>query len=165
MSRPGSDNAPQIDTRPYQDGDWDGVCRVHDLARPDELRGSCDPRAFIPIAQDPEAEDLKRCAKHVACDGVRIVGFVGVSGDYLGWLYVDPEYYGRGIGRRLLRLVLPLLGPTAWTIVLDGNLGAIRLYESEGFAVARTYMGDNAGYPCRCHRLTLGGTMRAPGDP
>ncbi len=156
-TRSGKSN--RITLREYQDGDWEAICLVHDLARPDELQGSCDPRAFIPIALDPEVDDLRRCAKHVACHGARVAGFVGVSGDYLAWLYVDPEYYGRGIGRRLLRLVLPLLGPAAWTIVLDGNARALRLYESEGFAVARTYTGDNAGYPCTCHRLTLGGAM------
>lgn len=159
MPEANPDIANRIFLREYEEGDWESICRVHDLARPDELRGSCDARAFVPIATDPEAEDLKRCTKHVACDGSRVVGFVGVSGDYLAWLYVDPEYYGRGIGRRLLRLVLPSLGPTAWTIVLDGNLSAIRLYESEGFAVVRTYTGDNAGYPCTCHRMTLGGVI------
>lgn len=144
-----------ITIREYEERDWAVVCQIHDRARPDELRGSCDPRAFIPIEQDPEVEDLRRAHKHVACDGERVVGFVGVYGDYLAWLYVDPEYYGQGIGRRLLQLGVEEIGPEAWTIVLDNNKGAIHLYESEGFKEARRFESDNAGYPCTCLRLEL----------
>ena len=49
--------------RPYRDADWEAICRVHDRARPDELRGSCDPRAFVPLAEDPTAHDIHRCRK------------------------------------------------------------------------------------------------------
>lgn len=107
----------------------------------------------MPIEQDREVEDLKRCHKIVACDGDRVVGFAGTSNEYFAWLYVHPREYGRGIGRLLLRAALPLLGKSAWTIVLDGNVRARRLYESEGFRIARTWQGDNAGYPCTCLRM------------
>lgn len=144
-----------ITIREYADGDWDALCRVHDRARPDELAGSCDPRAFVPLAEDATADDLGRSRKWVARAGERVVGFVGADGEYLSWLYVDPEYYGRGIGRRLLRRALAAIGPGARTIVLAGNARARALYESEGFAAARTFESDNAGYPCTCVRLAL----------
>ena len=38
--------------RDYTPEDWADVCRVHDRSRPDELRGSFDPRAFIPLAEE-----------------------------------------------------------------------------------------------------------------
>jgi ribosomal protein S18 acetylase RimI-like enzyme len=144
---------PEIQLRPYQERDWLAICRVHDLARPDELRGSCDPRAFTPIEADPEVEDLKRSQKIVSEVAGRVVGFVGVDGDELAWLYVDPAFYGRGVGRRLLRRALEMIDGTAWTIVLAGNQRALRLYESEGFQVARRFESDNAGYPCTCLRM------------
>ena len=40
--------------RNYRPDDWPAICRVHDRSRPDELRGSFDARAFVPLAQDPE---------------------------------------------------------------------------------------------------------------
>jgi len=144
-----------VTVREYTEDDWAAICRVHDRARPDELAGSCDPRAFVPLAEDPEADDIGRSRKWVACVEGRVVGFVGVDGDYLSWLYVDPAYYGQGIGRRLLRLGLNVIGPGAWTIALAGNARALRLYEREGFKVVRTFDGDNAGYPCTCVRLAL----------
>ena len=142
-----------ITIREYQDQDWSAICRIHDRARPDELRGSCDPRAFVPIEQDSEVEELRQAHKHVACDDEQVVGFVGVDGHYLAWLYVDPDYYRRGLGRRLLRLAVQEIGAGAWTIVLEGNTRARQLYEQEGFVETSRFEGDNAGYPCSCIRL------------
>lgn len=139
--------------RQYQESDWMAICQIHDRARPDELRGSCDPRAFVPIELDKEVEDLKTSKKFVACDDERVVGFVGVDNKYLAWLYIDPSHYGRGIGRELLRIGIREIGDGAWTIVLDGNQKAISLYESEGFQEARRFESDNAGYPCTCIRM------------
>lgn len=142
-----------ITYRPYEDKDWQAICRIHDRARPDELKGSCDPRGFIPIEQDKEVEDLKRSKKFVACDSETVVGFVGVDEDYLAWLYVDPAHYGKGIGRELLRIGVREIGEGAWTIVLDGNKSAIALYESEGFREFGRFNGKNNDYPVTCIKL------------
>ena len=142
-----------ITYRNYEDKDWQTICQIHDRARPDELKGSCDPRGFIPIEQDKEVEDLKRSKKFVACEGESVVGFVGVDEDYLAWLYVDPSHYGKGIGRELLRMGIREIGEGAWTIVLDGNKSAISLYESEGFQEISRFNGDNNGYPVTCIKM------------
>ena len=139
--------------RQYEDADWQAICQIHDRARPDELAGSCDPRAFVPIEQDPEIEKLITCRKFVAGVDGRVIGFVGVDGQYLAWLYVDPEYYSKGIGRELLRLGLGAIGKGAWTIVLEGNVRAKALYESEGFTEVKRFAAENAGYPCTCLRM------------
>lgn len=145
-----------ITIRPYTDEDWTEICRIHDLARPHELLGSCDPRAFVPLAEDAAyADDIHRSRKWVACAGEQIVGFAGIDGAYISWLYVDPAYWGQGIGRKLLRLAVAEAGPTAYTIALINNSAARHLYESEGFKVVATFAGDNAGYPCTCVRLAL----------
>ena len=139
--------------RPYKSTDWKAICLIHDLARPDELAGSCDPRAFVPIEQDQEVDHLKKCDKLIAVDGGTLVGFIGVDADYIGWLYVHPAHYGQGIGRKLLQAGLKMVKGKAWTIALDGNARAIGLYQSEGFQEQRRYQSENAGYPCTCIRL------------
>ena len=139
--------------RDFQDTDWKAICQVHDRTQPDELVGSCDPRGFIPIEQDKEVEDLKRHKKFVACEDGKVVGFVGVDEDYLAWLYIDPDYYGKGIGRELLRMGIREIGEGAWTVALDGNKKDIALYESEGFQEVSRFEGDNNGYPCTCLKL------------
>ena len=148
--------ADHITIREYRDADWSAVCAVHDRARPDELRGSCDPRAFVPLAEEQDdAASFQRSRKFVACVGGQVVGFVGVDGTYLSWLYVDPASYGRGIGRQLLRWGVRRIGPQAWTVVLAGNTRARRLYAGEGFQVVHTFESVNAGYPCTCVQLAL----------
>ncbi len=137
-----------ITYRKYEDTDWQAICKIHDRARPDELKGSCDPEAFVPIEQDKEVDDLKRSKKIVACDDKKVVGFVGTDNDYLAWLYVDPDYYSKGIGRQLLKIGIREIGKNAWTIVLEGNKKAFALYESEGFIEFNRFEGNNAGYPC-----------------
>ena len=142
-----------ITYRAYQEDDWKDICQIHDRARPDELRGSCDPRGFIPIEDDKESEELKKCWKYVAFDDELVVGFVGVDNKYLAWLYIDPQQYGQGIGRQLLKIALQEIGDGAWTIVLNGNHKAIKLYESEGFREVKRYSGENNGYPVTCINL------------
>jgi len=139
--------------RDYQEADWPAICRIHDRARPDELKGSCDPRAFIPIEQDEEVEDLKCSQKFVACDENQVVGFSAIDEKYVSFLYVDPDYYHRGIGRKLLQMSVEAIGEGAWTIVLDKNFSAIKLYESEGFKEIHRFDSDNAGYACTCLRM------------
>jgi len=139
--------------RSYQESDWPFICLIHNLARPDELVGSCDPRAFIPIEKDPEVEELRQSQKLIAVIGDQAVGFVGVHENYLAWLYVHPRFYGHGIGRKLLKSGLELIQGKAWTIALAGNTRAVRLYQSEGFKEVHRYNSENRGYPCTCLRL------------
>ncbi len=141
--------------RDYHPDDWPAICRVHDRSRPDELRGSFDPRAFIPLAEDPEGDYIKDCAMFVAESDGEVVGFAGIDDPYFAWLYVDPAHYRRGIGRALLRHCLALLSEDAWTQACGNNEAAIRLYESEGFVVESRSEGENAGYRGPGARLAL----------
>jgi len=45
-------NQYDILIRAYKPTDWKSICQIHDLARPDGLISSCDPKAFIQIEQD-----------------------------------------------------------------------------------------------------------------
>lgn len=141
--------------RDYRPDDWPAVCRVHDRSRPDELRGSFDPRAFIPLAEDREGEYVQACTMFIAQLGDDVVGFAGVDEPYLAWLYVDPAHYRRGIGRALLRHCLARLDEDAWTQACGNNEAALRLYRSEGFVIESRFTGDNAGYPGPSARLAL----------
>ena len=142
-----------VTVRVYDEHDWDGICRVHDTARPLELEGSCDPRAFVPLALDPEAEELRQSQILVAEESEEIVGFVAVSGNYIAFLYIHPEHHRKGIGRKLLRASLDLATRDPWTIVLAGNEPALALYRGEGFQEQARFTSDNNGYPVTCLRM------------
>src|SRR3954447_10662311 len=145
----------EVSIRPYHDEDWPAVCAVHDAARPDELAGSVDPRAFRPMAEVAAAELFFEAETLVAWEGARVVGFVSFRGSYITWLYVDPGSYRRGIGRALLREAMKRCGPEAWVNTLAGNAAAIALYVGEGFAIVKRIDSDCDGYPCVTLRLAL----------
>ncbi len=136
------------------EADWEGICRVHDLARPLELQGSCDARAFVPLKQDAEGQQIDGCRVCVAgSTSGGVIGFAGVLQHYIGWLYLDPAYHGQGIGRALLREAITFAGPTPWTVCLRDNHPARSLYASEGLVVTETWEDENAGYACTVVRL------------
>jgi ribosomal protein S18 acetylase RimI-like enzyme len=137
-----------VTVRPYAPGDFAAACRVHDAARPLELLGSCDARAFRPLAGDTDdLPHFERATRWVACapDGA-VVGFAGIDGDALSWLYVDPAWHRRGAGRRLLAHALAHLPPACRTQTPARNRPALALYRSAGFVVVRTLATREAGY-------------------
>jgi GNAT superfamily N-acetyltransferase len=145
----------ELVTRDYQETDWQQVRLIHDQARPIELEGSCDPRAFTPLADDEsDLAEFQQCQKVVACLDDRVVGFVGISGVEIGWLYVDPDESGKGVGRFLLKTALEAIKTSASVYVLDGNKRAINLYLSEGFSIVDTFKSDNNGYACTVLKLS-----------
>lgn len=145
----------KLTTRFYKDTDWLAASHIHDVARPIELEGSCDARAFVPLAEDKsDLAEFYDCQKIVACLDDQVVGFIGISEADIGWLYVDPTKSRRGIGRQLLRTGLEIIGSKANVHVLDGNTPAINLYQSEGFSVVHSFKSHNNGYPCQVLKLS-----------
>jgi ribosomal protein S18 acetylase RimI-like enzyme len=141
--------------RPYTEADWSNVCAIHDRARPRELAGSADARAFRPMADVAEEEEFFESKTLVACIEDRIVGFVSFRDAYITWLYVDPDFHRRGIGKRLLSEALKHCGEQAWVNTMAGNQAAVSLYRSAGFNVVKSFPSDCDGYPCVCVRLAL----------
>ncbi|RMH05804.1 MAG: GNAT family N-acetyltransferase [Nitrospirae bacterium] len=151
--------------RDYVAADWESVCRVHDAARPDELAGSCDPRAFVPLAKDPESEELLRSRIFVAEEDGEVIGFAAVDDSYLSFLYVHPVHYRKGVGRALLQKSIEAATDNAelWTIVLSENVAAIALYRSEGFEEVARFDSKNEGYPVTCIRMARKSTCEPCG--
>lgn len=147
--------------RPYDPAtDFDRACRLHDRARPLELAGAGAPRALTPLAKDDvELAGFHAAEKFVAEDDVtgRLLGFAGVDGGCVSWLYVHPKHHRRGVGRALLRHALRVAGADAWTITAAGNAAAIALFAGEGFAVTKEFEGEIAGQAVRCVRMERAG--------
>ncbi|NGN96568.1 GNAT family N-acetyltransferase [Grimontia sp. S25] len=126
----------RVAIREYEDSDWLVTCSIHDRARAIELKGTCDEKAFVPLAEDVnDLESFTLSQKFVACINEQVVGFVGIRDCEVTWLYVDPNEFHKGIGRQLLKHGLEKIRDKAETYVLEGNLYARNLYESEGFKV------------------------------
>ncbi len=134
-----------IKIRPYDSSDWSRLCEIHDAARLDELDASVGRGAFLTLEQTAENEGLFDYTLFVAEVNGLVQGFVAYSEEELAWLYVDPEFYRRGVGRALVRHVKAVLAPTIQIEMLEGNNPALELYLSEGFTVKERVEGNLVG--------------------
>ena len=75
-----------------------------------------------------------------------LVGFMGIQGDSLEMLFVDPARRGRGVGRKLLTYGIERVGVTKLT-VNEQNPQAIGFYEHMGFKPYKRTENDEAGDP------------------
>lgn len=144
-----------VEIRDYTAADWVSVCRIHDVARVQELAYGGVSVAFRPMVDAAEGDEFFISETLVACSGESIVGFVSWNGDLITWLYVDPAQQRRGIGRLLLTTAMERIGPQAWTGMLGGNEPALALYRQAGLEVVFARPGDCEGYPCQSVRLAL----------
>lgn len=134
-----------INIRPYKSTDWSRLCEIHDASRLDELRLTVGTDAFLSLEQTAENEGLfadKLCVATV--DNV-VQGFIAYSDEELAWLYVDPKFYRKGVGRALVQHVVADSKPTIKIELLEGNSPALELYLSEGFKVIKRVEGRLEG--------------------
>ena len=132
--------------RPYRPEDFPGIERVHDRARRVELRYAGLEDAFLPLRIAAEREDLFAYpGLGVAELGGEIAGFAAGTQEELAWLYVDPAYARKGVGRALAEHALQRFPGIRRVEVLSGNAPAQALYARLGFVTAATERGRMPG--------------------
>ena len=134
-----------IKIRPYEPADWSRLCEIHDASRLDELGLSVGTEAFLTLEQTAENEGLFDDKLFVAEVDHVVQGFVAYSDEELAWLYVDPKFYRKGVGRALVRQAVAGSAPTLKIELLEGNTPALELYLSEGFKVIKRIEGKLEG--------------------
>ena len=147
-----------LQIRLYNPDDWNAIAAVHDRSRIDELRVTVGVEAFLSLADTADSENLFDGEVWVGCFCETIVGFVASTEDEVTWLYVDPGYYRRGVGRALLQHAVSRCGKRVYTTALEGNERALQLYLSEGFRIIKTMSGRLNGheqFPATGHILQL----------
>ncbi|AIZ33752.1 GNAT family N-acetyltransferase [Pseudomonas sp. K1(2024)] len=76
----------------------------------------------------------------------RILGFAGVSKGHVDMLFVAPESRGQGVGKKLLRHAIEVLGAERLD-VNEQNTQALAFYLHEGFEVTGRSDTDGLGQP------------------
>ena len=144
-----------ITVRKYQESDWESVCSVHDLSRPYEV-GMFVPIEVIQPMSEVAAEDGFYDGNQFVADlDGNVVGFICVRREELTWLYVHPDYHGKGMGRALFEKVRSILGKNAYVLTALENVNGVKFYQKLGFRISATFPGSCQGYPCTCVRLTM----------
>ena len=121
--------------------DWNQICKIHDNARKIELEGSASREAFIPLKDCYKDEELFDSTIFVGEFNDVTTGFVAFDKNEITWLYVDPLYFRKGFGRKLLEFALKNTKKPARVTVLNNNFRAIDLYKSHGFKVVEEKKG------------------------
>ena len=75
------------------------------------------------------------------------IGFLGVAGDSIAALFMDPAHRGQGAGRRLVSHAQELRGGALTVDVNEQNVDARGFYEALGFAVVGRSPVDDMGLP------------------
>ena len=75
------------------------------------------------------------------------IGFLGVAGDTIEGLFVDPDHRGRGAGKALIAHAQHLAGGALAVDVNEQNDAARQFYESQGFVVIGRSATDSGGRP------------------
>ena len=134
-----------IKLRKYKTSDWEAISRIHDEARLDELRGSVDLNAFIPLKKAAFAEGLFGGEIIIAELEDEVAGFISYNKKTIDWLYVSPLHYRKGIGNMLIEYVLEKSDGEIRIAVLKNNIAALNLYKKMGFKEERTFKGPMIG--------------------
>jgi len=75
------------------------------------------------------------------------IGFLGLAGDSIAALFMDPDHRGQGGGRRLVCHAQELRGGALTVDVNEQNVSARGFYEALGFAVVGRSPLDDTGRP------------------
>ena len=77
-----------------------------------------------------------------------VLGFIGVLNRKIEMLFMDPKYFGRGLGQKLLRFAIRELGADTLD-VNEQNPKALQFYQKSGFEIIERTDKDDQGrnYP------------------
>jgi len=118
------------------------VAATHTFLQPGEIE------ALLPAVREQALPALNLWV--VAAGDGRILGFVGLAGNSVEALFIEPDAMRRGHGRRLLDLARRLQGAQRTplrTDVNEQNPQAVKFYEACGFKVIGRSPVDGAGRP------------------
>ena len=73
-----------------------------------------------------------------------ILGFVGLSGDYIAGIFVCDKCQSQGVGKQLMDFVKSIKGRLSLHVYRK-NKGAVAFYKREGFTVASEEREESTG--------------------
>ena len=119
---------------------WERSVRAtHDFLAEDDITG------LRPLVREALRDDALEL--WVLADGDEPIGFMGLAGDDIAALFLEPAYRGQGGGRRLVAHAQALRGGELTVDVNEQNPAARGFYEALGFAVVGRSAVDDAGRP------------------
>lgn len=132
--------------RPAHPDDFDELTRIwkaaveatHDFVTPEEIAGyeGRMRTEFLPAVEIIISTG----------EGGEPVGFIGLDGEKIEMLFVDPVAHGRGVGRELIESVAETRSSLS-VDVNEENSGAVAFYRKVGFVPSGRSELDQDGRP------------------
>ena len=113
-----------------------------------------DPVDFEEIKKEVQAIDFNQLEVYCLTHREQVLGFVGVWERKVEMLFLDPAYFGQGLGKRLLTFALTELGADRID-VNEQNTHAAEFYRRSGFEVWEKTDRDDQGRPYPILRMRL----------
>ncbi len=147
--------APRPDERDVLVGIWERSVRAtHHFLREDDIV-SLRPL----VAEELESDAVEWWVLASRTDAP--IGFLGLAGNAIEGLFIDPEHRGKGGGRYLVAYA-QRLRPGALTVdVNEQNEAALGFYQALGFSVSGRSATDGAGRPFPLLHLERSATRAA----
>ncbi|HEY6529510.1 MAG TPA: N-acetyltransferase [Cellvibrionaceae bacterium] len=131
--------------RVYKNSDFSEVEDIYNLPKKDEFFGNDFDVAITPLSQDQHMLHLFFESRIFVYESNGVVGFVGVKGNHISWLFVHPDFRGQGFAKKLVLSALSELKGEVTLNVASSNAIAISVYDSLGFEVIAEFSGK---YQC-----------------
>ena len=133
--------APRPDERDTLVGIWERSVRAtHHFLREDDIV-SLRPL----VGQELGSDAIEWWVLASSADAP--IGFLGLVGNAIEGLFIEPEHRGKGGGRHLVAYAQRLRPGTLTVDVNEQNEEALRFYEALGFSVIGRSATDGAGRP------------------
>lgn len=133
--------------RAYRESDFSDIETIYNVSKKDEFLGEKFDVTVIPLSEDQEMLQLLGESKIYVYEKGHIVGFAGVKENYISWLFVHPEFRGKGIGGKLAAHILSETNGEVTLNVARSNASATSLYQNLGFEIAQEFIGKYQGNP------------------
>ena len=147
---------PQFEIRQYEEKLREQVLAVWEksvLATHEFL----DPKDFDAIKEIVYTIDFNSLSVYCLIMEERVAGFVGVADRKVEMLFLDPKFFGRGFGKRLMEYALIELKANK-VDVNEQNSNSVRFYKKLGFETCERTEKDDQGRKYPLLRMKLKNT-------
>ena len=137
-----------MNIRAYTKSDFKIISKIYELSKLDELINEKNDFELIPLEIDKKRyTDFIESWVYVVEIGSHVVGFFGYREEHLSWLFVHPEFRGKGVGKIMIDFIKTKLKDSISLSVVASNASAISLYKKQGFKKNREITGEYNGIP------------------
>lgn len=115
------------------------------------LQGNLEAHPFVAASYWRDmaplvAQQLNTATLYVATADAQIVGFAGLTNQYIAGIFVAHDYRNQGIGHALLTQ-LQTDYPVLTLSVYPQNQGAVKFYQRHGFTTSTSATDPDTGVP------------------